>query len=133
MQLCWLSGGGDLVKIKDALWVKVVSRKYDLGEDEWLPKNPNGGQPSNIWKDICSVGNSSNGMGDLQAQGFNIKVYSGRNVKFWDHKWIGEEPLKNQFSRLYNLSTQKNGMVVKFLVICSLEEFHLVGRRSIIS
>lgn len=42
--------------------------KYDLGEDEWLPKNPNRGQPSNIWKDICSVGNSSNGMGDLLAK-----------------------------------------------------------------
>lgn len=29
---------------KDALWVKVVSRKYDLGEEVWLPQVPNRGK-----------------------------------------------------------------------------------------
>lgn len=35
-------------KEKEALWVKVVSKKYGLKEDEWLPQLPVRGKPSNI-------------------------------------------------------------------------------------
>ncbi|KAG5560447.1 hypothetical protein RHGRI_003683 [Rhododendron griersonianum] len=40
---------------KEAIRAKVVTRKYGLSEVEWLPKLPNRGHVSNVWKDIHSV------------------------------------------------------------------------------
>lgn len=39
-------------KEKEALWVKVVSSKYDLCEGAWLPHLPNKRKASNLWKVI---------------------------------------------------------------------------------
>ena len=82
-------------KEKEALWVKVVSRKYALEDNTWLPKIPNRGKPSKIWKDMCSVGVGDYyaDMGECIIQGFKFKVNSGTRIKFWRHKWLGEETL----------------------------------------
>lgn len=67
-------------KEKYALQVKVVSRKYTIGEDAWLPQIPSRGIPSRIWKDICSVGEVCADMGECIMQGFNLKVNSGSKI-----------------------------------------------------
>lgn len=35
-------------------------------------------------------------------------VGNGANTFFWKHKWIGDECLKNKFSRLFRLSLDKD-------------------------
>lgn len=35
----------------------------------------------------------------------------GNDTRFWDDTWVGEEPLKLIFPRLYNLSQDKEGRV----------------------
>lgn len=97
------------------MWAKAVSKKYGLGEEDWIPKVPSRGNVSNIWRDICSVGDPNLEMGEILTQGLTIKAVSGRKIKFWDYIWIGEEPFKTLFPRLYNLSTQKEEMVAEVI------------------
>lgn len=52
-------------KEKDALWVKVVTRKYGIGIDN-----------------IYSIGGMYADMGECIAQGFKFKVNSGNKIKF---------------------------------------------------
>lgn len=33
---------------KEALWVKVVKRKYNLGDEIWIPTVPSRGKPSAV-------------------------------------------------------------------------------------
>lgn len=100
-------------KEKEALWVQVISRKYNLNEEAWLPQIPRRGRCSVIWKDICYVGSSyaSSDIGSCINQGFAITVNSGSRVKFWVDKWLGEKNLLTVFPRLYSISTQKEAMV----------------------
>lgn len=44
-----------IMEEKEAIRAKVVTKKYGLSEVEWLPKLPNRGHVSNVWKDIHSV------------------------------------------------------------------------------
>ncbi|KAF7154517.1 hypothetical protein RHSIM_Rhsim01G0163900 [Rhododendron simsii] len=50
-------------------------------------------------------------MGDCIIQGFTFKVNSGTSVKFWKHKWLGEESLQSVFPTLYRISAQKEAMI----------------------
>lgn len=98
-------------KEKDALWVKLVSSKYDLCEGAWLPHLPRRKKASNVWKDICSVSNMCADMGECVIKGFNFKVNSDTSISFWKHKWLGEETLQNAFPALFTLSTQQDAMI----------------------
>lgn len=78
-------------KEKEALWVKVVSKKYGLKEDEWLPQLPVRGKPSNIWKDICLVGSVAADMGECIIRGFTFNVTleiasNFGNINGWERK-----------------------------------------------
>lgn len=86
--------------------VKVVTRKYDLGEEVSLPQILNKGRASNFWQDLCSVGNIGADVGECIIQGFKFKVNSGNSIRFWHRKRLREEALKTIFSRLYRIFTQ---------------------------
>lgn len=114
---------------KEALWVRVISKKYSIEENAWLPHIPSRSKPSKIWKDICSVGEVYAVMGECIVQGFNLKVNSGSKVKFWKDKWLGNETLKATFPRLYNVSTQKNDWVADMVDVHSQGYWNLQFRR----
>ena len=40
------------------------------------------------------------------------KVGRGEKVKFWSDVWVGEQPLVNQFPRIFLNSTQKDDLVI---------------------
>lgn len=96
---------------KDSLWVKVIRGKYNLPPDCWFPRLPASGQISNIWSDICSIGNVSSPIGPIIQEGFKVQVGSGRKTLFWDVVWLGDEALKGVYPRLYSISTQKGHVV----------------------
>lgn len=102
-------------KEKEALWVKVVSSKYDLCEGAWLPHLPNRRKASNLWKVICSVSNMCADMGEYVIQGFMFKVNFGTFISFWKHKWLGKELLQNIFPGLFMLSIQKDAMIANMV------------------
>ena len=39
-------------------------------------------------------------------------VGRGEKVKFWSDVWVGEQPLVNQFPRIFLNSTQKDDLVI---------------------
>lgn len=43
-------------------------------------------------------------------------VGDGSEIRFWDEVWVGEEPLKQKYSRLYHLSLDKEARVVEMRV-----------------
>lgn len=116
-------------KEKEALWVKVISRKYNLGDEVWLPTVPNRGKASVVWQDLCSVGDIGADMGECIIQGFRFKVNSGSSIKFWHHKWLGEEPLLAVFPILYRISIQKEAMISEVWGNYSQETWNLQFRR----
>lgn len=92
---------------RNALWAKVVSKKYNYDASFWFPQIPGSAPCSNLWKDICSVADLNSSFGLLIQQGFSIKVDDGRNTKFWEHEQIGGSNLQIEFPRLFLLSVQK--------------------------
>lgn len=93
-------------KDNESLWVNVVMEKYNLDQRSWLSKCPSRGSISTVWKDICSVGDHSSSVRGIVQEGFKIKVCAGNNIYFWNHSWIGPHTLKEDFPRLFLLSTQ---------------------------
>jgi hypothetical protein len=69
--------------------------------------------PSNLasswWNDLLSVG-IVEGL-DRTSDIFSKKFGNGGNTNFWHDKWVGTQPLKDVFPRLFLISTQKECMV----------------------
>lgn len=69
---CGPSGGGDLITKKKVLWVKIIQRKYNLGEDCHLPCIHPNMRASAIWEDICSLGQQRSSLHQTITQGFRM-------------------------------------------------------------
>lgn len=63
---------------------------------------------------------------------FVFKVNSGEKVRFWDHKWLGDEPLLAVFPILHRISTQKEAMVAD-LVGIQVQNWNLQFKRPLCS
>ncbi|PSS35185.1 Ribonuclease H protein [Actinidia chinensis var. chinensis] len=93
------------------LWLKVISSKYRLSPECWLPCLPHSGKVSKVWFDILSIVNLNYEFRTLIDQGFSIKVGSGESILFWKDVWCGENFLQERFPRIYGLSNQKSAKV----------------------
>lgn len=98
-------------KDKEALWVKVIRGKYGLDGNSWLPHAHGSGSSSRIWSDICSLDNPSSHLGYSIRDTFRVQVNSGNAIVFCDHIWLGESSLKEDYPRLFSLSTQKEVLI----------------------
>lgn len=99
----WWRFGND----KSALWVRVIKGKYGLEVNSWLPSMGATGSSSKVWRDICSLDNPLSHLGYSISEGFRIQVFSGSETKFWEHIWLGDTTLREEFPRLFMLSNQK--------------------------
>ncbi|XP_058185920.1 uncharacterized protein LOC131303146 [Rhododendron vialii] len=96
---------------KESIWAKVIREKYGLNANCWLPYTHGSGSTSKIWADICSLEDPSSHLGYSMRKSFRIKVNSGNSTLFWEHTWLGETLLKEEFSRVFLLSDQKEEML----------------------
>ncbi|XP_058223037.1 uncharacterized protein LOC131332760 [Rhododendron vialii] len=76
-------------KDSDSLWVKVVKSKYKLEQRCWLPRLPS----------------------SVLQEGFRVVVHSDQDISFWNQVWLGDTTLKEEFPRLYLISTQKEKVI----------------------
>ncbi|PSR84913.1 Endonuclease [Actinidia chinensis var. chinensis] len=106
---------------KNALWYKVIAAKYGYSCDQWLPSLPNTGSPSPLWSAICSLGSRDPIVLDLLQQGFQIRLRDGARTKFWEDSWCGGRPLKEEFPRLFLISTNKTTKVKDLFVESEFE------------
>lgn len=79
---------------KNSLWVKVIRGKYNLDRRSWLPYTQGSGSISNVWRDICSVGDNDSALGLFIREGFKVQVNSGQDTLFWEHTWLGNAAIK---------------------------------------
>ncbi|KAI8543503.1 hypothetical protein RHMOL_Rhmol08G0223300 [Rhododendron molle] len=98
-------------KDKNSLWVKVIRGKYYVSLEAWLPYLPRAGHVTNIWRDICSLGDPHSSFGSILIEGLRIQVNYGKDTSFWNDIWLGDRTLKEAFPRLFLVSSQKEDMV----------------------
>jgi hypothetical protein len=70
---------------------------------------------SNWWKNIISLDKEVAGKNWI-VDSVRRRVGNGVTTSFWSSNWIGNDPLRVTFPRLYSLSNQKEGKVADFLV-----------------
>jgi len=101
---------------KEGLWYRVLKARY--GEEGGCIRD-GGRYASRWWRMICNVQEGRWASVDRWFVN-NIRrvVGDGRNTFFWTDNWVGGVPLSIQFSRLYELSVNKD---------CLVEEMERLG------
>ena len=96
---------------KEELWYRVLKARY--GEEGGRLREGDS-HSSAWWRSLCRI---REGVGEGVGRWFdsNIRrvVGDGRGTYFWHDTWVGEIPLKNKFSRLFDLSVEKECSVEK--------------------
>ncbi|KAL6322576.1 hypothetical protein AAG906_009887 [Vitis piasezkii] len=93
-----------LEKRKEALWRRVISRKYDEEEGGWRTRDVMGRNGVGLWKAIRKK------CGLLDGR-LAYHVGNGQRVRFWKDKWCGDGALCESLSSLFSMSMSKNAWV----------------------
>ncbi|PNY03332.1 cysteine-rich receptor-like protein kinase, partial [Trifolium pratense] len=94
----------------DGLWFKVLIAKYGLKNGQI---DSGGSRASNWWKVIHrSWYETDIGEGKWFSDNIFKRFGDGEKTLFWKDSWVDEIPLKSQFSRLFELSLNKDSTVV---------------------
>jgi hypothetical protein len=91
------------------VWKEVIEAKYG-GVSVGSIRPGSGFAPtiaSRWWVDICNLDKDS----DWFVMALEKKVGSGNNTRFWVDTWVGDQPLRDRFPRLYGISSQKEGTI----------------------
>lgn len=79
----------------------VISTKYAIGEDYFLPQLQARIKASVVWEEICAVGNQHPSLVSVNQQGFKMKVYNvvlGTFVVGRKGSWAGILQVVSTFS-----------------------------------
>ncbi|GKV34368.1 hypothetical protein SLEP1_g42745 [Rubroshorea leprosula] len=99
---------------KEGLWKRVVLEKYYGGGQEVNITDVEKLRVSKIWGDILRIGGKSNRLKTMLVKGFKWEVGDGSRVGFWRQIWAGNNALRDSFPRLFQLATNKEGMVQEY-------------------
>ncbi|XP_039012116.1 uncharacterized protein LOC120141253 [Hibiscus syriacus] len=99
---------------KDSWWKRVVCCVNNLDLNSKMLESSLTARASWIWRGVINNFFSNDGFGDYIRSNLRWKTGNGHSVVFWKDAWLGEDPLKDLFPRLYALSTNKEGKVVEF-------------------
>ena len=89
---------------KEALWHKIVELKYGDSWGGWCSNSDHGTYGKSLWKYIRK------GWPKF-AENVFFRVGDGAHVKFWQHQWCGETPLRRRFPELYRLASNPEASV----------------------
>jgi hypothetical protein len=67
---------------------------------------------------------------DLFLSMGKFKLQDGKQIRFWEDKWLGDNTLKVQYPNLYNIVWKKSAIVTK---IFSTQPLNLSFRRSLVA
>ncbi|CAL5418245.1 unnamed protein product [Camellia sinensis] len=88
---------------------------------------------STIWKDIVQIFSLNQSLGGFYNQNFRLAVGNGRRIQFWLDTWMNGRGLKEEFPRLYSLSTEKEESLQLISVKKSLGGWQLQFRRRLLA
>jgi hypothetical protein len=96
----------------ESIWQNILRDRYGGGESGvgWLFRSLPSINASPWWNDLMSVGIVA-GVDRLHGI-FSKKIGNGGNTSFWHDSWVGPQPLKEVFPRLFLISTQKMSSVL---------------------
>ncbi|XP_028122593.1 uncharacterized protein LOC114319737 [Camellia sinensis] len=98
----WRYGSEDKALCKEVIYSRYG--KISRGWSAWL-NHPVG--VSLVWKDISQLSTVNQQLGEFFGEQVQIIVGNGRMIKFWYDPWLGDRGLKDEFTRLFSLSTEK--------------------------
>ncbi|CAL5428787.1 unnamed protein product [Camellia sinensis] len=116
-----------------ALWKSVVCSRYGRVGGGWLPSLHNIDGASTIWKDIVQIFSLNQSLGGFYNQNFRLAVGNERRIQFWLDTWMNGRGLKEEFPRLYSLSTEKEESLQQISVKKSLGVWQLQFRRRLLA
>lgn len=93
---------------RDSFRRKVVVSKYGEEDPFWLPKTISTSHGVGVWKGIRKGW-------DVFQRHIQFEIGEGSFVRFWKHKWCGDEELWKSFPNLFDLATNKDAMVSSIL------------------
>lgn len=88
--------------------------KYMIEEGQWLPPVNSSARLSRIWGDVLAVASLNQPLVEFFVEKVQIQAGNGSRIKFWYDKWVGGSCLKDEFPRLFSLSTVKDGSLSYF-------------------
>lgn len=93
---------------RSSLWAKVVSSIHGIAENQWNAGIFYRVSYRSPWKFIHS------NLPSFQDHIY-IRVGNGSSIRFWEDKWIGDQPLAIVFPELYRVSSGKHLFISSFL------------------
>ncbi|GAU18134.1 hypothetical protein TSUD_248350 [Trifolium subterraneum] len=90
-----------------SIWKNVLEDRYRGGESGvgWMSKVWVSSKASPWWNDLMTMGVVA---GEDRLHGiFFKKIGNGGDTRFWHDSWVGTQPLKELFPRLFLISVQK--------------------------
>ena len=105
MNICLLSKWLWKLENGEGIWQNLVRRKYVKITVSACVKKP--GQ-SHFWQGLM-------GVKDIFFKFRRKVIGNGERTRFWEDLWVGDRPLCERFSRLYNLTFSKNVLVAAVL------------------
>ncbi|XP_028058886.1 uncharacterized protein LOC114262720 [Camellia sinensis] len=110
IQASFLWGGPDLKR-------KIHLVKWSEGVGKWIPNPSLNTSSSYIWNRIVAVGDQNQSFSLYYASNLQLKVGNGCRIRFWSDSWCGNVCLKEEFPRLFSLSSQKEGLLKDFVEV----------------
>jgi len=86
---------------KRSLWKNILDSKYDGWRG--LRSQVQNYKESLWWRDIRKVWNLEEWGNDFEDRG-RWEVGDGKEIRFWEDKWVDNVPLKHKFPRLFSIS-----------------------------
>ncbi|CAL5381019.1 unnamed protein product [Camellia sinensis] len=96
-----------------ALSKSVVCSRYGRIDRGWMPSLNISDGVSSVWKEIVQLTSVNQPLGEFYGGHFKISVGNGRRTQFWYDAWLTNRGLKENFPRLYSLSTEKDESLQK--------------------
>jgi hypothetical protein len=93
-----------IVKGSDSLWYKLLQAKY-MADNNFFNSKVRG--TSQFWQGLHEVKH-------LFKRGVVYKAKKGDKIHFLEDVWVGNIPLKLQFSDLYNICDDKEALVMDY-------------------
>lgn len=91
----------------DSLWKRTMYSIHNLQPDKLLVNQENRRRLGGVWDSITSIYKWGRNFEQVIQKGIQMRVGDGKNLSFWEDKWVGGMCLKIRFPRLFLFSVQK--------------------------
>ncbi|KAL7195827.1 hypothetical protein ACSBR1_035959 [Camellia fascicularis] len=98
-----------------ALGKKIINSRHGAIGGSWLPKLEPSGRVSAVWNGILSGVEVHSDLLSFFLSSTEINLGDGKRVFFWLDKWLRNMKLKDEFPRLFSLSTEKEDSLEFFV------------------